>query len=220
MAHSIKLVNTDKLEKHLSKQEICDLVDVLYRWRDSAFVILETNTPHIKGSRGVHMYDPITKAHTIQLCYENIIKSLNRGHSIGGNKKAKDAKIAIAFVIAHELQHANQDEMHRPNEIFYTKKKYSKRACEQEARLFVDNNENVILNVLGYDSNVRERSNVVDKVDTLNELQTIAECFIECLEVDVKDIVEELRSSGLNNSKNVTYVRKMLEESGVIVKPV
>jgi hypothetical protein len=55
----------------------------------------------------------------------------------------------------------------------------------------------------------------VPNEEEFNEVSSIASAFDGAVLVSVRDLVEELRHSGINNSKNVELLRGILGEMGV-----
>jgi hypothetical protein len=206
-------VNLDDYEPHvglLSKTQVKDLVDVLFRG-DRTFHI-HTQMHESRRSRptlGLHMYSPFFDQHDIYLAPRKIRECFEAGRSAAGNRAAPDLRIAMGMVLAHELQHANQSIVHSTHpDSFYGKKRsrYRMRPCEREARQFADDSIPIIAGVLGIE--LKKEYLIEVPSDELNE---VAECLAEADEITVPDIVEELRQSGLNNIVNIQKVRALLE---------
>lgn len=196
----------------LSQQDVIDLIDLFYRWGDARFhVIGHDKHPNRRGS---HIYNGMTRTHVITLSRNNIEDGVRSAGRMGGNTKAPDSRAGAAMVLAHELQHANQSQLHTHNEVFYTVKRYNRRPCERDARSFVDDNMDVIMDFLG-----RERPVAVKRASAMeslvNPVGEVTDLLGECEEVSVEDIGDELRRMGANNPKNVLSVKKALSDRGV-----
>jgi NTP pyrophosphatase (non-canonical NTP hydrolase) len=159
------------------------------------------------------MFDRNIGCHFIFLNIDEIAKSVTKGCNIGGNIKTDDMKSAIAFVLAHEIQHANQMHVHNEEEIFYKLRSYKKRGCEREARSFVDDNELMILDIIGR-KKIQRQCVESDQSKTTDEIYEIAELFGDLDEVKLSDLAEELRQSGLNSPLNMMDLREIVESSG------
>lgn len=211
MGHRITLVDWDDLDSTISGQEVRDLVQLLYAGADTNFEIISCQ---MKRFRGQHQYFGLYRVHRIQIDRRNIQSAVERKIHCGGNSIAPNLRMGVGMVLAHELQHANQFLRHKWNEIFFTKKKYISRPSEMEARQFVDNNLDVIAGVLGFRLEHRQtrtptlggtKDRLIKLADDLEGSQTLT----------VKDLVEELRSSRMNNPKNVERLSNILIERGV-----
>lgn len=196
----------------LTKTEVKDLVDVLYRTADGNFIIHGVMRPGEKPTiRGLCVSDSFFGSVEIYLAPDRIVKSYHEGRPVGGNRPALSPKLAVAAVLAHELQHANQYRVHSStHSSFFGKKrsKYRARASEREARNFADEHVGIIAHVLGIE--LPRKSEPV-QVDTI---EMVAHWLADVGEVGIVDIVEELRGIGMNNAANVAKVKELLILSG------
>lgn len=220
MAHTVQFEGWDRVRQLINEQQAKDLIDLLFRGEDGNFV-LHGHLPDgisrkkSEGLAGRHLVE-MDGTHRIHLVPENIRSRCAKEDTIGGNRKIKDPQLGAGLVLAHELQHANQSLIHKGNSSFWGRKafqRYYSRACEREARGFADDNYALVAGTLGLQL---PRGGL--KVDhTEAELEDIWCCLSECDEVSLRDIVEELRESGLNNPENVRRTRERLDSAGVRV---
>lgn len=221
MANTVRVWNYNPNRGLISEQEIRDLVDVLFRG-DRSFhihgVMHESRAkprPNGRKTLGLHMFDVMTGEHDIYLDPSGIIETFEQGRPTGGNRIAPTPEMAMGMVLAHELQHANQTIVHSSHPAaFYGHKRsrYRTRACEREARMFADDSVPLIAGVLGVEI-LKEQLVEVPP----DELEFIADCLAETDEIVTADIVEELRHSGLNNAVNVSRIKVLLEDRGVLL---
>jgi len=215
MPNKVRFSEFDEREVGLSKLEVRDLIDVLFRGNDVSITVYGEMTAENKTARGLCTYNEMFNTIDIHLSPARIKKSFNGNAPCGGNRQSISYKMAIAAVLAHELQHANQYQIHSSSHSsFFGKKKskYRTRACEMEARNFADENTEVIAGVLGV-----KLPKTPFKIQMPDELQLIIETFLEASGsfVEMADITDELRLCGLNNAVNVTKVRSELQKSGL-----
>jgi len=220
--HIVNFVNTLTL---MSEDAVCDFIDMFFNYNENG------ETWYIKVEsgdfNGQHQYNPNTKEHTITFNENKIKKRYAKGLRIyGGNLKLDDISVsmAAALVLAHELQHANQSKLHRGNELFYGNlggydvkgkprmKHYKGRACERDAREFVDGHLNEIF---AYFNLPAPRRNKVYVADDTDELIEVANLLLECEEVSMDDVRDELRFSRILNPKNVQRMLEILRSHGV-----
>jgi len=216
MSNNIKFSDFDEHEVGLTKTEVKDLVDVLYRGTDGIFTIHgEMLKGEKKTVRGLCVMDVFFGVIDIYIAPDRIAKSFAKGISIGGNKPALSYKTAVAAVLAHELQHANQYLVHDvKSSAFFgkTRSKYRARASEREARNFADENASIIAEVIGIHVSKPEVKDIAP-----DELIQVAESLSGTNGITMSDIVEELRLSGLNNAVNFTIVKNILIKSGNLI---
>ena len=198
----------------LSKTEVGDIVDSLFRGEDS-FYIYGSMRPDRKSrpTLGLHVAGMLNVGHEIYLAPEKIKECFVRGVACGGNRKAPNIKLAMAMVLAHEIQHANQSIVHATHPTsFYGKvrSKYRARPCEREARTFADESLFVLAGILNIEVEKDKQIHIPE-----DEVMLVAECLSEADSICVSDIVNELRQSGLNNAVNVGKVKNYLVDWGV-----
>lgn len=138
---------------------------------------------------------------------------------VGGNvMRSSDARQASFFVLAHELRHAYQAEMHWNEEKFFKKRGYMSRPCEVDARRYVDENYVAICEFLGTDPDPsvkpREQNQTEDGEEALDEL---LEVLSECETLSMDDLKKELSDIGMNNSICLGESIHVLIERGVDV---
>jgi hypothetical protein len=179
-----------------NKSTITDFINLFFRWNDSKFIITH-DRKHPKR-RGSHIFIPITKLHEISLSKKNIEKDFNKNTRLGGNICAPTLEVGAIMVLTHEIQHANQTMFHHHQKSFY-KGKYDKKSCEVDARRFVDENFDIILEYFGLSKST-------------NELKEIADCLNLSDEISVEDIKLELKLSGLLNEQNIKIVQNFLKK--------
>lgn len=214
----------------LSEDEVCDFIDMFFHYDDpqAKWIIRNVSRKEAGDFNGQHMYNPNTREHTISFCKENICRCYTKGRrDFGGNLKLPDIdpKMATALVLAHELQHANQSKLHKGNELFYgvlgginakgqpRMKHYKGRACERDAREFVDGHLNEIFAYFNLPPPRRNRVIIAEDPD---ELVEIADLLCECEEISMDDVRDELRASKLLNPTNVQRLLQILQERGVM----
>lgn len=219
MAHQVVFQNFGEFRGAISQEKVRELIDLFFRWDDTRFVIVGeiTSKDSKKPLRGLHGYNPLLKTHTIKLSYKHIRESFLSGAIVGGNiHKAPTLEAAVGMVLTHELQHANQIEFHQRPELagieasFYGGRYYRRRPCERDARNFVDENFDVLSDFFGVSSE-RPSDAPTPQKETRDEISTIASVFEELTEVELPDIVEELRLSKMNNAVNVAKIVSILE---------
>jgi hypothetical protein len=197
----------------LREDEIRDLVDLFYRWDDGCFIFRCDEKE--RKFRGEHRYD-LGGGHTITLVRKNILRDYESGKSVGGNMVAPTLRVAAGMVLAHELQHANQSKQHTRTEGFFKDHRYWNRACERDARAFVDEHLNEICAYFAVVPPMR--STVVDGVVGQDEVLAVADLLGECSDVTMEDIKDELRISKALNPKNVALVLERLRSQGFEIR--
>lgn len=217
MANNVNLSAYSERTSVLTKPQVKDLVDVLFRTGSNFSIISNMHESRRKRpTLGLHMYTPILDSHEIYLAPEKIKECFLAGRACGGNKKLPDMRLAFGCIIAHELQHANQSVVHLGHPgTFYGKKRsrYRLRPCEMEARAFADESIPIIAGVLGIEISKEPMADVPQ-----DEVDLVADCLAEADEISTADIVEELRNSGINNASNVFKVKALLVERGVLLR--
>lgn len=225
MAHQYQFEDAESTKSILSRDEIIDFIEMFYRWGDSTFNIIISD----KGGNtcGNHIYNAFAKRHSITLFPKALRNVIDKKRSIGGNHKFENEKIGMAAVLTHELQHANQAAFHKHEGIFYgntgkltptgksQKKQYQYRACEREARAFVDDHTNEIYAYFAAPPPMRRLVTVVGKDQ--DELVAVADVLCEVSDPTVDDIRDELRASKQLNPTNYAAVVKILTDRGIKV---
>lgn len=223
MAHNIKFLDFQGFDL-LSTLQIKELIEMFYRGGDVNFVI---TTEEFKGKNTLAdaSYDGFSKTHTIRLCKRNITKFFNLTGQSGGDLKAPTIKVAAASVLLHELQHCNQNLLHKGNGIFWGKmgglredgkprmKQYRGRACEREARMFADDHLNELCAYFNLPPAGRRAEN---RAEDHEELDDVIDLLAEIDNPTMDDIRDELRASGLLRPSNVMIVKKELATMGVL----
>lgn len=216
----------------LTEQEVCDFIDMFFSYDDpqAKWTIRNVTRKEAEDFNGQHIYNPNTREHIISFCLENICRHYKKGRrDFGGNLKLPDidTRMAAALVLAHELQHANQTRLHKGNELFYgvlggydirgrpRMKHYKGRACERDAREFVDGHLNEIFAYFNLPPPRRSKIFVADDPD---ELVEVADLLCECEEITMDDVRDELRASRILNPANVRRVLEILQGRGVNFK--
>jgi hypothetical protein len=208
----------------LSALQINDLIEMFYRGSDTNFIICSEN---IAGNTLANAsYDGFSHTHTIKLCKKNIKKFFSSLGQSGGDLRAPDITTATASVLVHELQHCNQNLVHKDNGVFWgnlggtnsrgqpRKKRYRGRACEREARAYADEKLNEICAYFGLPFVARRSEN---RTEDHEELDAVIDLLIEIDSPTLDDIKDELRASGLLRPNNVMIVKKELAEHGVLL---
>lgn len=194
-----------------------DLIEILFRWDDTNFHII-FEKKHKKW-RGCQSWNDMSREHEVSLFHENIVRDFERGHVIGGSQKASTLKIAEAQVLAHELQHCNQQRLHKntADSTFFNGHRYWNLASEREARGFVDERLNEIYAY--FDATpIMRRAPAVSECDTGDELDEVITLLAECDSVTPEDVNDELRASKILKPANVIYVKQALIARGVEIK--
>lgn len=212
MAHSVHITEYSSLRPYMDDQIAADFVELLFRWGDARFTI--DGGLREKRTRGRHIHQG-QGSHKIQISADNIIRDFDKGLPIGGNMKAPTRRMAIFQTFAHEIQHANQTGLHGSNEGFFKKPGYRRRPCEVDARLFVDENMEVIAGFLGIELPTRRVLPAQAIGNQEGDILSLAEDLMEFESLSVRDLVEELRQENLANPVNVGLLRKMLIARGV-----
>ena len=202
----------------LDRGQVRDLIDMFYRGSRADFVI---GAPSVLGTRKIPLFGQHERSvwgrHRISICRKNIEDGIRKKSRMGGNGPAPDAETGAARVLVHEIQHANQTLVHSAKEAFYATKKYNRRPCERDARAFVDANRHVIEAFLGRPMPTEARP-AGDGVDHGREIAGVADVLGELSEVTLDDIVQELRSTGLANPRNVDRIVATLRARGTRVR--
>lgn len=224
MAHRIEIVGLENMDGLLTEQAVRDTINLYYRWGDARFKVIcfrnipemrrFHNDPRVKpGVRGEHRWNAFDRLHTISLVRNNIEKAFKEKNAAGGNLPPPALVAAPVMVLTHEIQHANQTQLHpsSPDSSFWNEHRYMNRACEREARAFVDEHLDEICAYFSLPP-VRDRRKVRTGVE--QELEDIVDLLCECTEVTMDDVREELRASKILNPKNVTRVLELLGQNG------
>ena len=212
MGNDVKFYDFDESSVGLTRGQVRDIVDVLARF-EGKFVLHGYMRSDYRGYLGLHVSDMMTTLHEIYLDGAETRKVHAAGRSTGGERVAPDPQLAVAMVLAHELQHANQHHVHvtggKGSKSFFGKKRsrYRTRACEREARMFADESLDALARILGREP----KETVLTKQDDPAELVQIARSFLGAEDVGPADIAQELRASGLNNPANVARVRELID---------
>lgn len=221
MAHNIKFLDFQGFDL-LSTLQIKELIEMFYRGGDVNFVISSLDHPKNLGDAS---YDGFSRTHTIRLSKKNIKKYFSLTGQSGGDLRAPDIKVAAASVLLHELQHCNQNLLHKGNGIFWGKlggvqkdgkprmKRYRGRACEREARMFADERLNELCAYFNLPPAGRRPEN---RAEDHEELDAVVDLLAEIDNPTMDDIRDELRVSGLLRPSNVMIVKRELLEMGVL----
>lgn len=224
MGHTVIFQDFDK-KFPLSEIEIRDLIDLFYRWEDTIFYI--NNKVARPRARGEHNSD-WQGHHYISLARRSIENTFKEKGGIGGNYPAPTLKTAAAFTLVHELTHANQTKFHKGEKGFYGKmngvnalgnarmKHYWGRACEREARQFVDEHLSEICAYFAVDP--PKARMVRGMVPGQDEVLGVADILCECEEVTLDDIKDELRISNVLTPSNFKMVMNELKSRGFKIK--
>lgn len=222
MAHNIKFVDFQGFDL-LNTLQIKELIEMFYRGGDTNFIIT-TNEKEPKNL-GHASYCGFSRTHTVMLCKKNIKKYFALTGQSGGDLKAPDLKVAAASVLLHELQHCNQNLIHKGNGIFWGQlggyqsdgkprmKRYRGRACEREARAFADDKLNELCAYFGLPPCARRAEN---RAEDHEELDAVIDLLMEIDNPTMDDIKDELRASGLLRPNNVMIVKKELAEHSLL----
>lgn len=197
----------------LTEDEVRDFIGLFYRWGAGRFLIRRDEKE--RRFRGEHCCG-MDGVHVITLVEKNIRRDFEKKQRVGGNLVAPTLQVAAGMVLAHELQHANQSRQHLRTEGFYTDHRYWNRACERDARQFVDEHLNQICAYFAVDPPMRGR--VEEVAPGQEEVLAVADLLGECSDVTMEDIKEELRTSKVLNPKNVATVIALLKEQGFEVQ--
>lgn len=211
IGHTVFFENFSGLRPYLDEAQTKDFIDMMFRGNITRFTV----DGGLKEGRIRGRHSLVGSRHHIELSPSNIIRDFEKGLPIGGNLKPVNRQMAIFMTFAHELQHANQTLLHSTNEGFFRKPGYRRRPCEVDARLFVDDQMQVIASFLGIAESVRRGPTIQARSNQDLELVSLAEDLGEFEQLSVKDILEELRGAGLANPVNVGRIRQMLMKRGV-----
>lgn len=226
MGHIVIFENFDD-NFPLSTKEIRELIDLFYRWEDTTFTIDHKITK--SGTRGEHTSDWSGK-HYISLAKRAIANSFKKNTPCGGTIRAPTLKVACAATLVHELMHANQVKYHKGEMGFYGKmlgetakgrprmKHYWGRACEREARAYVDEHFNEICAYFAVDP-PRPTVSMDGRVGQ-DEVMGVADILCECEEVTLDDIKDELRISKALTPSNFKTVVEEMKKRGFKIKTI
>ena len=104
------------------------------------------------------------------------------------------------------------------SEGFFRSRDYWSRACERDARQFVDERMEEICAYFGVPFQRPQHAGVVTPMaDPLVEVRGVAALFRGCTRVTVGDVREELRLSRMLNPRNVRLVLEELKRTGTEV---
>jgi biotin operon repressor len=219
MGHTITF---DKFDGFiLSEEEVRDLVEMFYRWGDTRFVF--TTDENERAFRGECFSN--WAGHTITLVRKNIVKAFENGKHCGGNLPAPTLKVAAASVVVHELQHANQYKLNSGQNKFYGKlgglrkdgkprmQHYKNRACERDARNFADERMGEICAYFAvpFQKGPAGTNGSGQGAEVLN----VAALLLDCEEVSMDDVRDELRASKALTPTNVRAVIEELKKNGL-----
>lgn len=214
----------------LNQDLVCDFIDMFYAYDDPPNVKWIVKNVSNTDFNGQHLFNPNTREHYITFNEKNIRQSFDSGHRrYGGNVSLPDIdlKMAAALVLTHELQHANQSKTHSGDKNFYgflgsftptgkpRMKHYKGRPCEVNAREFVDAHLNEVLAYFEKDGPRRSKKKIPNDE---RELLNVVDLLLECAELTLDDVRDELRSSRILNPKNVEIVIQRLRDRGVDLK--
>ncbi len=191
----------------LSQQLARDFVELFYRG-SSPVTLHAQQSPARDKYRGLCMYNADLETIDIFLDPEQIRRDFGMNIPCGGTKRLSDFRAAVASVLAHESQHANQYAVHssRSTTFFGTQRsKYENRACERDARMFADDSFELIHDVLQIPlAKKREERPVTPLEPIAIELAAMDE------EPTNDDLKEELRSVGMNNPVAMAKLKEMI----------
>lgn len=209
MAHNIVFKDYD--DPLLTKQQVIDLINTLFVGPDSFFTIhgkMEKGRP--SSYVGLAWYNEVLDEHEIHLAFSRMRKHQDRGSKGGGDiRLPNNLNLIAASVLSHELMHSMQFEKHSIDEkSFWGKKKskYRTRACEREAREFATKSIGITARVIGVEWDIK--SIPQNDGDTVED---VAELLAECVDISTRDIIDELKLSGINNAVNVGKVKEILK---------
>jgi hypothetical protein len=222
MSHTITFLKTNG-EKLLDEQTVTDFISMFYRGDDCRWRIEFVTTQEIREEGGVGrdlkfngriLFQGVIAEvpnFRIQFNTTNLSRIIAEGKTCAGNKshKTSDKRITAATVLAHELQHANQYGSHNQGDKFFNSRGYWNRACERDARLFVDEHINEIFTYFGAEPPpMNKRSGTNEAME--EELLNVVDIPSEVSDVTKEDIKDELRASKILNPKNFMRVVELL----------
>lgn len=220
MAHTIIVYGS--CDELVSRDQIRELIEMNYLGREFPISMIVGPCPGEKKKfsilAGLHIWNGLEKKHTIYVDPSSVKKMFELGRGVGGNKRPIDMKHAIVSAIVHEVQHANQILKHKAGHAFYSEGKYVNRACERDARGYVDERYDELAVYLGLSLPEIALPPPIADEETYEEICQIAECFQDIGSVTLRDLTEELRNSRINTLKNLDILRKLLVETGVEIK--
>jgi hypothetical protein len=217
MANRVTFEAFGTFQSFISRAEVEDLIGVLYRGpEDKRFSVIGQLAPGTKKTTLANcVFLSYENTHVIRMDLRKISAALGHGN-MGGNRPAPTLRMALAMVLAHEIQHANQAVNPFNHRTSHSKpfQSYHGRAQEIDARRSVDENIEVIARVM----NEKAPYNAVKVAEVEPEtvdLKPIVDDLCECETLTVEDLNEELRSIGASNPKNLQALRAKLEKKGV-----
>ncbi len=226
MAHRVTFEDFDGFI--LTEDEVRDLIDLFYRWGDARFTV-RTDEKERKF-RGQHTSGLDSDFHTIVLVKKNIVRDFGKRSPLGGNVPSPSLRVGAAAVLVHEIQHANQAKLHFREMGFYgtklgltptgkaRRKQYRGRACERDARAFVDER---LDEICAYFAEPPPTRLVAADMETdRGEALAVADALLGRSEVALGDVREGLRAANALTPGNVRTVLARLRERGIEVEGV
>jgi hypothetical protein len=198
----------------LTKEEVQDIVDLLFRGDAPFFIYGVMAKDAKKGTRGRHEF--LGNCHVVHLDGRAIVQDVSEGLPVGGTIYVPDPRLGTAMVLAHEVQHANQHLDHaRADKSFWGNKRsrYMNRASERDARMFADQNMRVLAEILGIPLQ-REQENFETVGRALKPLWEILTETDEIISRD--DLLKEMRVLGIGDERSYAAGLKMFEASGLV----
>lgn len=212
MGHAVTFENPGHFAGVVTTQELEDVVNFFYRWKDTRFRIVGKDER--PGLRGHHIYVHHERTHVITLSMRAIRRGVFQKSRMGGNGPAPNLRVGTVMVLVHELQHANQAGQHLSSEKFYTHRDYNTRPCEREARTFVDSHMREIMTLVSPELLEVFVPGTAMAADG-DGLTDVLDAFEGIEELSLADLKDELRRSGLNTPKNTQEARSLLAARGV-----
>lgn len=204
----------------IDRREIVEFVELFYPGSSPGVILIDVvDRAGHDGRRGECATSPSGRVHEITLFWKSIAKSASLNQVIGGNiTKSRDLRTTAFFVLAHEIRHAFQAELHWNREKFFVKRGYMSRPCEVDARRYVDENYQSIceyLNVPADPSSIGKSSGQPEaKRDPLDE---IVELFAGSGSITDTELQFALADVGMNNPITQAEAAALLAEEGVSV---
>lgn len=223
MALSIEFHSSYKpMRSLLSENDVRDILEMFFRSPSGMFRIVGS-LPKVRPTvRGQHTYYPSSELHEIYLSRNVIERAFSQQSAMGGNFKLPTLRMAAVCVLVHEIQHANQAVVHGGKSTINRRvpfRRYMTRPCEMDARSFVDEHMEEIAAFCDYDlSQFKPERGEHEEGEISQEIQEIFDVLSLCEEgVSIRDLTEELRSSGINTPGNIRTLQNLLEDQGITV---
>lgn len=192
----------------VSEQEIIDFCD-MFTDADVSLTVNIAGRSGKKGRRGDASC--VGKKHVVNLYVPAIEDSFKLLAPAGGNVTVPSSvREGLFFVLAHELRHVQQHVKHKSNRAYWSGS-YRRRACEIDARSFVDRNERLIVSFVNPETFDVGKRRAAD-VSFVQEIEALVDLLSHAGDISDDELRAELGASGMNNPQAFSIARSMLDD--------